>query len=189
MPSAFEGELIRQCAPTLAGLKTANLFMYTFTSYSEHLQILHQVNKIFSAKGLAAEVLRYDILKHRVLLFVYRKSGVENILQDSAVQAFLKQRGFSSQTDLLDILDELAARLNSGAEFPHEIGLLLGYPLADVKAYIQSPHSPGLCSGCWKAYSNPQQAKKYFAKCRCCVNAYLESYLRGRSLEQLALAV
>lgn len=189
MPSAFEGEIIRQCAPTLAGIKTANLFMYTFTSYSEYLYTLHQVNNILSSKGLSIEVLRYDILKHRVLLFVYRKTSVEDILQKSAVRDFLERRGFSPKFNVLNVLYELAARLNSGAEFPHEIGLLLGYPLDDVKSYIEAPHSPGLCSGCWKAYSNPQYAQKYFDKCRCCIKAYLESYIRGRSLEQLTLAV
>lgn len=36
------------------------------------------------------------------------------------------------------MLDTLAGRIqNAGGEFPHEIGLFLGYPLGDVKGFIK----------------------------------------------------
>lgn len=189
MDTAFEGEIIRQCAPTLAGIKTANLFMYTFSSYGECLTSVHNVQSLLRNKDIYLEVLRFNIVKHSALLFVYREKGLETILAQKASQDFLLERGFTAPFSTLAIIDELTRRLNSGGEFPHEIGLLLGYPLDDVKSYIEAPHAPGLCAGCWKAYSNPQQAQSYFAQCRCCIDAYVESYLRGMPLERLALAV
>ncbi len=187
--TAFEGEIIRQCAPTLAGIKIANLFVYTFASNEDYFRALTHIRRIFSPKDIYLEVLRYDIVSHKALLFVYRSKGLQGVLGKDDVQIFFQQRGFIPTTCPLEIIEEMAGRLHNGQDFPHEIGLLLGYPLDEVKAYIDAPHAPGLCAGCWKAYKDPYRALGYFEKCRCCIRAYLISYYQGKSLEQLTLAV
>ena len=42
--------------------------------------------------------------------------------------------------------------------FPHEVGVLLGYPLADVLAFIAHDGRDELACGVWKAYINPESA-------------------------------
>ena len=43
--------LIRNCAPTLAGIKTANLFTCPFDSHQELLGSIRQMNKRLKGKG------------------------------------------------------------------------------------------------------------------------------------------
>ena len=46
--------------------------------------------------------------------------------------------------------------------FPHEIGLLLGYPLKDVKAFIENSGKNYLLSGYWKVYHDKERALEIF---------------------------
>lgn len=47
-------------------------------------------------------------------------------------------------------------RLNT-KNFPHEIGIFLGYPLDDVIGFIE--HKPYYLVGDWKVYQNVNEAK------------------------------
>ena len=38
------------------------------------------------------------------------------------------------------------------ADFPHEIGVFLGYPLEDVVGFIRHRGKCFTCCGCWKSY-------------------------------------
>ena len=46
--------------------------------------------------------------------------------------------------------------------FPHEIGVILGYPLEDVKGYMENGGQKCLLNGYWKVYNNPEEAKRKF---------------------------
>lgn len=50
-------------------------------------------------------------------------------------------------------------RLNTN-NFPHEIGVFLGYPLDDVIGFIE--HKPFYLVGDWKVYQNVKEAQKQF---------------------------
>ena len=62
--------LIRHCAPTLAGLKTGNLFNAAFESERALRETACQLNRRFRRKGLQVVPLRYR--NGRALLYVYR---------------------------------------------------------------------------------------------------------------------
>ena len=47
-------------------------------------------------------------------------------------------------------------------EFPHEIGLLLGYPFEDVIGFIENEGRNYLYSGYWKVYKNKEEKCKLF---------------------------
>ena len=53
--------VIRHCSPTLAGLKTANMFACQFESKEELRDELSSLNKILINKGLRALPLKYDL--------------------------------------------------------------------------------------------------------------------------------
>lgn len=48
--------------------------------------------------------------------------------------------------------------------FPHELGLLLGYPVADVLGFVENGGQNYLYSGYWKVYENVQAAKDTFER-------------------------
>ena len=72
MSKGLETQLVRECAPTLAGIKTANLFNYKYSSREEFMQELAEANKQLNVKGLYIEVLRCGDAS--ALIYVYRRS-------------------------------------------------------------------------------------------------------------------
>ena len=68
------------------------------------------------------------------VLFINEKS-MEKVLVNKRCINFLKFVGYSSDYELNDCMDELVFRLQS-EEFPHEIGVFLGYPLKDVLGFM-----------------------------------------------------
>ena len=67
------------------------------------------------------------------------------------------------------LLEQLSDRLCLEQEFPHEIGIFLGYPLEDVDGFITHQGENCKLCGCWKVYGNVEQARRTFAsyeKCR-----------------------
>ena len=56
--------------------------------------------------------------------------------------------------DIDGALRTLRARLKDAKSFPHEIGVFLGYPLADVLGFIENCGKNCLACGCWKVYSD-----------------------------------
>ena len=68
------------------------------------------------------------------VLFINEKS-MEKVLVNKRCINFLKFVGYSSDYELNDYMDELVFRLQS-EEFPHEIGVFLGYPLKDVLGFM-----------------------------------------------------
>ena len=69
-------------------------------------------------------------------------------------------------------------------EFPHEIGVFLGYPLDDVRGFIENPHGGKVC-GTWKVYGDEAQAEKAFERfkrCSACICRHMDS---GKSLAQI----
>ena len=53
-----EDLIVRHCAPTLAGLKTGNMFTATFASKAQLDSEVLQLNQILADKGLRVTVLR-----------------------------------------------------------------------------------------------------------------------------------
>ena len=68
------------------------------------------------------------------VLFINEKS-MEKVLVNKRCINFLKFVGYPADYQLNDYMDELVFRLQS-EEFPHEIGVFLGYPLKDVLGFM-----------------------------------------------------
>ena len=64
------------------------------------------------------------------VLFINEKS-MEQVLSNKKCVNFLKFVGYPYEYKLSAYMNELVVRLQS-EEFPHEIGIFLGYPLKDV---------------------------------------------------------
>lgn len=74
----------------------------------------------------------------KALLFTHsEKAGCKTNLNQSGVKDFLADYGYKS-TDVDCCIKRLKSRLKNSDSFPHEIGIFLGYPLADVKGFIEN---------------------------------------------------
>ena len=114
--------------------------------------------------------------------------ALTELLEGRAHQAFLRSMGYAPWTGLRDCLRQLASRLCLQAEFPHEIGVFLGYPLDDVKGFIRHKGRNYTYCGCWKCYGDPQAARRRFEGFRRCTETFRRRYAAGTPIIQLVVA-
>lgn len=191
MERNFETVMIEQCSPVLAGLKPAGLFRYETSDSSDLAKRVRSWNAQLSGKGLRVEVLKGCVRTHRYLVYVYRESRLRAVLAERSVREFLAQEGYAlsaSPDDYSTLIRQLSRRLCCAADFPHEIGVFLGYPLTDVVGFIQNQGRNFTCCGCWKAYGDPETARRHFAQLNKCTAVYLRLFHSGTPITRLAVA-
>lgn len=181
-----EEMLITYCAPTLAGMKTGNLFCCPYQSEKEIERAIQKWNQILNPKGV--QMKRLHTLKDRVLVYVYRPKQLLLTIQDKEAKCLLRQQGYTS-CEVNGCINELMLRLGACGEFPHEIGLFLGYPLEDIKGFIKYKGKHCKCVGCWKVYCNEQEAKKTFEKYKRCTAIYKRRLQEGLPIERLIVGL
>lgn len=182
MPIEF---LVKHCAPTLAGLKVGNLFNCRFEDVQEFKKTIAKRSAFLNQKGVYILILRLG--KNSALIYVYRKSQLEQILSCEKTQEFLAQMGYSDFS-ITRCLTKLKNHLKT-QEFPHEIGIFLGYPLNDVKGFIKHKGANCTCCGHWKSYSDEKVARKTFAKYDKCTAVYCKKIQQGFDINRLVVAV
>ena len=182
----FEAVLVRQCAPTLAGMKPGSIFCFNHSPLEVSRQKVCQWNKQLAPFGLTVQILLERPGSGSVIVFVYRHDCLEQMLSDDAYQRFLAEAGYE-RTNLDGLLEQLAQRLRTQPEFPHEIGVFLGYPLRDVIGFIENHGRNFTCCGFWKSYGDPAEMQVCFACYRRCIQSYVAMFEQGIPLEQLAV--
>lgn len=181
MPEEF---IIRHCAPTLAGLKTGNLFSYPASGMFSTARSLSRWNRLLQERGIRFVLL--GCRNDRALILAYRVSRLKSALANPEVQSFLSEFGYPCQ-DVSAAVGFLGSRIASAESFPHEIGVFLGYPLADVKAFIKNKGNNCSCCGCWKAYADGEAAKLVFKKFKKCADIYRKCHANGADLLRLTV--
>ena len=182
----FEAALVRQCAPTLAGMKPGSIFCFKHFSSETLRQKTSQWNEQLAPFGLSVRILLERPDSGSAIVYVYRPSHLKRILSGNAYRGFLSEAGYED-ADLDGLLEQLAYRLRTQAEFPHEIGVFLGYPLRDVIGFIENRGRNFTCCGFWKSYGDPAETQAYFARCRRCIQTYVAMFEQGIPIERLAV--
>lgn len=181
-----EENLVRQCAPTLAGIKTGTIFPVPFESLPELTEEIRALNRLLVPKGLRLLPLRYQ--GKTALLYLYRPSDLRRDLKDQLAVSLLKDAGYSGKNSE-ECVVHLAKRFQAGGDFPHEVGLFLSYPPQDVRGFIENHAVNYKCVGLWKVYGDVEQAQTLFAKYRKCTDIYCALWRAGSGIGQLAVAV
>ena len=182
----FEAVLVRQCAPTLAGMKPGSIFCFNHSPLEVSRQKVCQWNKQLEPFGLTVQILLERPGSSSVIVFVYRHDRLEQMLSDDAYQSFLAEAGYE-RTNLDGLLEQLSYRLRTQPEFPHEIGVFLGYPLRDVIGFIENHGRNFTCCGFWKSYGDPAEMQVCFACYRRCIQTYVAMFEQGIPIERLAV--
>ena len=86
-----EEYVVRQCAPTLAGIKTGSLFPCPYQSRQALMSEIRALNRRLSPKGLILLPVRY--LDGKALLYLYRPSNLRQDLKDRLAAHVLEQAG------------------------------------------------------------------------------------------------
>ena len=180
-----EKTIIEQCAPTLAGLKTGSLFSTNYDGDLKKVKSeLRKLNSMLRKKGIRMILLRHS--GERILIYLYRPERLARDLQDPQAQMILEEKGYYSQ-DADRCIVQLLKHFSFGEDFPHEIGLFLGYPPVDVQGFMTHSRDGVKRVGYWKVYGDVEQADLTFARFRKCTDAYRKQYEKGKTLMQLAV--
>ncbi|MBP3676839.1 MAG: DUF3793 family protein [Agathobacter sp.] len=154
--SQVETKMALQCAPIIRGIKMSNLLIVSGSDEEAVRVILKRTG-----------IIHYRLLRQddKTTFLLFRKLQLATYLQDPKVQNILKANGYSDLS-LGGILRTFQCRyqtyMNQGEGFPHEIGLLLGYPVEDVVGFIEHKGKNYLYSGYWKVYENVAFKMKLF---------------------------
>lgn len=159
----FQRLLANHTAPALLGIKPSSLVSLNSKDFDikEHIKIF---NDRAMVKGLKIKILCK--CKNRVLILLYNESILNK--QVSNNRYWLDSFGYKG-LNLEECLNRLGSRLVEFEEFPHEIGIFLGYPIEDVIGFIQNKGKNYKLCGYWKVYGDECKAKCTFEnydKCR-----------------------
>lgn len=151
-------QMALQCAPLITGLKVANLL------------IIPSVNECYVGSILDGTDIAYRKLAAsgcKTTYFLYRESQLTAWLLRRDNRELLREAGYRGGI-LEDILDTVQMRYQAyarnGEGFPHEIGVLLGYPAEDVKGFVVNRGKNFLYAGYWKVYGNLSETLNLFRR-------------------------
>lgn len=154
----IEIQLALQCAPLITGLKISNLFRIQKEQYKKLLDIL---------QNSGIEICPLGMIEDKITVLLYRERALEAFLSGEQVRRLLKQFGYSGmelKKILLTFRMHYQNYLKNKTSFPHEMGLLLGYPPEDVEGFVLHKGKQFLCMGDWKVYKNPAAKQRLFQK-------------------------
>lgn len=155
---SIETQIALQCAPLISGLKVSNLLI--ISAEDEAL-----VRVILRRSGIS--FFRLLRTGEKVTFLLFRKNPLEAYLKQQEVEAMLAEAGYA-ELSLGNILSTFQKRyayyMSAGGRFPHEMGLLLGYPAEDVKGFVENEGKNFLYSGYWKIYADVEEKRRLFQK-------------------------
>ena len=155
----FEKLLAYYCAPSLMGLKPGNLLSCPIES-----DLLNQWIQIFHL-SLSTYPIRIKVLYHQKknkTLYIYNITFLEKVLSKPEIQTFLKKYNYPCNEGVDQMIAYLSKRTKESREYPHEIGIFLGYPLDDVIGFINNHGKNYKLCGYWKVYANVDRALSLF---------------------------
>ena len=174
-------------APVLAGIKPGNLISFNKDKVKHLKKILPEYKACLKCKGIGFFVLAET--SRWLLLLVYRRRALAQILKQEKIREFLQHYDYDECSTVCQYLRRLKSHMLLQKGFPHEIGIFLGYPLADVRGFIENGGKNFKLAGAWKVYDNPQQAEMIFADYAECSRRFCCSVIAGEKLKDLAKAI
>ncbi|MEE1242944.1 DUF3793 family protein [Frisingicoccus sp.] len=176
----LEVKIADQCAPVLAGVKPSNILILD----NKHLS---SVVRTLEGTGLSWRCLYAGDEKNIWLL--YRKEMLSEIVFGEEQMELLRKFGYTQET-LEHMLTRFGQRFRQyknekDISFPHEMGVFLGYPMADVKGFIQHEGRNYLYCGYWKVYENVEATKELFKIYEDVRQVFVQEARKGKNLWQI----
>lgn len=177
--------VVKHCSPTLAGVKTGNIFSCPCNNNAELTNTVKRLNRIFVKKGL--RILPLRISNGKALIYLYRPQRLLHDLNQNTASQLLTSYGYKPEVPERCVA-KLIENLRKSDDFPHEIGFFLGYPPEDVIGFIENKAADCKYVGAWKVYGDVELAKREFSKYKRCTEIYCKQYANGKTIERLTVA-
>lgn len=174
MSTSLQKTLARYFGPVLMEKKPASLLSLPKVAACE-LSTLYR-------EHIKSHVL-YENETHQLVL-IYHSQLLQAALIRPAAKEILSACGYPLAEGLASMPRHLQMRMQkrTRGDFPHEVGLFLGYPSADVEGFILHQGRDYKFCGEWKVYGSIKTAQKLFAEYNNCRNSLLTYIEQGGSL-------
>lgn len=182
MEQQLQLRIVTQCAPVLKGIKLSNLISVKPGQW-------HQVKKYLRETKVVCSLLYAD--KDKEVLLLYRFGMLEQHLKKPEVRRFLEAEGYldlSIPAVFLRLRRRYQRYAGGVAEFPHELGIILEYPVEDVKSFIRHKGQNCLMERYWKVYHDLDEAKRTFLMYDKAREDAMDQILAGYQLLQVAIS-
>lgn len=169
------------CGPVLKGIKISNIMTAQAGTWRRLQKAL---------KGSSILCILLSVHQGREVLLLYRYKKLQSHLENGQVKAFLADFGykdFSVAAVIMKLRRRYARYVLSGQEFPHEMGIILEYPVEDVKGFIENRGKNYLTEKYWKVYHNRERALTLFARYDEAREKAMEEAAAGYPLYQIAV--
>lgn len=148
---SVEFQMVLQCAPVLAGVKLSNLLIV-------EADALYRVFNLLEESPIHCFLLKKDEAK--AVLFLYYPKKLQEYLLQEDIRHFMRKFGYEDCAHWR-VLSEFQRRyldyMEHRQKFPHEMGILLGYPVEDVAGFQENQGRDFLYTGYWKVYGHLAQ--------------------------------
>ncbi len=169
------------CAPVIKGSKIANIVMIS-RSEAEKTEFL--------LRGTHISYFFLGAGRDTVILYLYRKEALREYLSRREIRDFLKDCGYAGGC-LRNMLEQLSRRVSMHEDgknsFPHEIGAFLGYPIQDIKGFIENQGKNFLYLGYWKVYHNVKETERLFRRYDAEREQAVEEIVGGKTIREIAV--
>lgn len=170
------------CGPVLKNVKAANAMAVKAGTWEKLWKML---------KESPVRCIPLYIDGNKELLLLYRQERLEAHLKEKKNKDFLNCCGYLD-VSVAAVIGRLKERYEDyvlrGAPFPHELGIVLEYPVEDVMGFIEHRGKNCLLEKYWKVYHNLEQAKETFARYDAAKERAMEEIIAGYPLHLVAVS-
>ena len=175
----IETQLALQCAPLFKGLKISNLLIVPKQHYEKVVDIL-------IGTGISQVLLMAS--QNKITLLLYKEEELKHFISAKRVKAFFLKLDYK-EIVLTTLLKQFQKRYENyivtGNNFPHEMGLVLGYPIEDVNGFIENDGKNFLYSGYWKVYDNLPEKTQLFQRFDKAKKDVIQLIFNGHSIRDI----
>ena len=159
--SSYIKWLIEVLGPVILGSKPAEILNLSSIDMNKESK-LNYIKSFFSnCSKLSYKII--NIPDGGIRLVFINKDALSITLNNKKCLNFLKFIGYPSNYNLDEYLNILIDKLNSD-NFPHEIGIFLGYPLKDVVGFMGYGKYKFCKTRYWKVYGDESVSDEVYNK-------------------------
>ncbi len=179
------------CMPTLLKTKPSSLISF-HKKYMEGQVSFFDVLKKETERFKCKYYVLYENDKTYYII-IYNAELLKEILSRNCKHVILKENGYLEGIEYFEqnILNFKLRfqnfKQNKNSDFPHEIGIFLGYPIIDVEEFIKNKGENYILCGYWKVYHNVEEAGKTFELFRKLREEAMELFFTGKELNEIAI--